>query len=202
MRFLLEDNERDVGGVGHYQGLLPEVGFTCSGRLLGWVFGANWAGNTGEFTELQIWRQTSEVGVYTKVGNTAIVTSQNQSKLYYYTLSTPLTFQAGDALGYYQPSSHDSQLKLLYEEGRRGELQGTYYYSRLQSPPTELDTRMQTLYTKYQIFINVIAGIHPSVLAFGTLWCTSFWYTHDTIYVIVVRWRRVVYVACASGDGT
>ena len=22
------------------------------------------------------------------------------------------------------------------------------------------------------------------------------------IYVIVVRWRRVVYVACASGDGT
>ena len=53
---ILLDNKADVDPEGHYQGIFPEVGFTCSRQLLGWVFGAQWEGNSALFTELQIWR--------------------------------------------------------------------------------------------------------------------------------------------------
>ena len=94
----------------NYQGLFPEVGFTCSGRLVAWVFGAHWQGHSQAFTELQIWRPVGEDGVYTKVGSTTIMTSENQTDLYHYPLSSPLAFQAGDVFGYYQPPSDRSQL--------------------------------------------------------------------------------------------
>ena len=58
---ILLDNEGDVYPEGHYQGIFPEVGFTCSGQLLGWVFGAKWEGNSPSFTygDLQVLMESS-----------------------------------------------------------------------------------------------------------------------------------------------
>ena len=141
-----------------FQGIFPEVGFTCSGTLLSWVFGAKWEGNSQSFTEIQIWRPVGEDGVFRKVGSTTIMTPQNQSNLYYYPLSSPLAFQAGDVLGYYQPPSENSQLRLLFENDRRGDLQLGYYYYNQPSSPSTLDIRQGAIYRTYQIFINVVTG--------------------------------------------
>ena len=59
--------------------------------------------------ELQIWRPGSEDGVFFKVGSTTIVTEESQTELYQCPLASPMTFQSGDVLGYYQP---DSQLSI------------------------------------------------------------------------------------------
>ena len=142
----------------NYQGLFPEVGFTCSGRLVAWVFGAHWQGHSQAFTELQIWRPVGEDGVYTKVGSTTIMTSENQTDLYHYPLSSPLAFQAGDVLGYYQPPSDRSQLRLIYEVDEKGGLQLGYFYKNQPSSPSQLDIRNGFIYCIYQMFINVETG--------------------------------------------
>ena len=141
-----------------FQGILPEVGFTCSGRLVSWVFGAEWEGNSQSFTELQIWRPVGEDGVYTKVGSTTIITPETRTQLYHYPLSTPLDFRAGDVLGYYQPPSENSQLRLIYEGDERGQFQLGYYYKNLPSSPSVLDTREGSVYRTYQMLINVETG--------------------------------------------
>ena len=92
------------------QGIVPSISFTCNGSILSWVFGADWEGNTDSFTELQIWRPGSEDGSYTKVGSTTIMVERNTARLYEYRLSSPLAFQAGDILGYYQ-----GQFRLIFE---------------------------------------------------------------------------------------
>ena len=152
--------EGDVIPDDHYQGIFPEVGFTCSGELLGWVFGAKWEGNSASFAELQIWRPTSDDGVFTKVGSTTIMTTQNHTDLYNYSLSSPLSFQAGDVLGYYQPPSSESQLRLFYERNVQIKLRNGIYFSEPQSPPKVLDIRIGKKYTKYQMFINLLTGKH------------------------------------------
>ena len=92
------------------QAIIPGISFTCSGNISSWIFGAEWYGNTGSYTELQIWRSSGD-GSYTKVGSTKIMTEENTT-LYEYPLSSPLSFQEGDILGYYQPSRSRSQLGL------------------------------------------------------------------------------------------
>ena len=135
-----------------YQAIFPEVGFTCSGSIDAWVFGAEWRGQD-RFPELQIWRPTGD-GAYTKVGNTIIITDSNSSRLYEYPLSSPLDFQAGDVFGYYQPDPPRSQLKILLEDGgRRKNQTGYYYYGS--SPVTDLFIPWGAMSTRFQIFVNV-----------------------------------------------
>ena len=141
----------------NYQGIFPEVGFTCSGSIEGWVFGAQWVGgNDREFTELQIWRPTGN-GAYTKVGNTTIITDRINSEFYEYPLSSPLDFQAGDVLGYYQPHSSQSQLRLRFEDGGRRKNQTGYYYMG-SSPASDLYLPWGAMSTRYQILVNVITS--------------------------------------------
>ena len=111
------------------QAIFPRVNFTCSGSIQSWIFGALWIGSTASFTELQIWRSSGD-GSYIKVGNTTVsVTEQTTTGLYYYPLSSPLPFQAGDILGYYQPYYTRSQLELPSGEDGQGQLQYYYIYS-------------------------------------------------------------------------
>ena len=142
----------------NFQGLFPEAQFTRSGKLVAWVFGAKWKGNTQLFTELQIWRPVGDDGVYNKVGSTTIATSENLTRLYYYPLIPPLDFQAGDVLGYYQPPSESSLLSLYYENDVRGDLQLGYYYRNTPGSPALLDIRQGSIYRNYHIFINVVTG--------------------------------------------
>ena len=141
----------------NYQGIFPEVGFTCNGSIKSWVFGGQWVGQNSFFIELQIWRPTGDDGVYTKVGNTTVVVERmNSSDIYEYPLSPSLTFQSGDVLGYYQPSPFQSQLRLLFELNGREPQRGYYYYRT--SPASELDIRSGAQSTAFQILVDVVTG--------------------------------------------
>ena len=146
------------------QGIFPEVGFTCSGQLLGWVFGAQWEGNSASFTELQIWRPTNVYGVFTKVGSTTIMTTESHTGFYNYSLSSPLAFQAGDVLGYYQPPPSESQLTLYYEHNTMNIFKAGVSFYGFQSPPNQLDIRDQDVSSDYQMFINVQTGKSVTII--------------------------------------
>ena len=141
-----------------YQGIFPEVGFTCSGSIDGWVFGAQWVGHDDrQFTELQIWRPTGD-GAYTKVGNTTIIVPERKTNRFYeYPLSSPLDFQAGDVLGYYQPPADQSQLRVRLEDESLRKIQTGYYYFS-SSPATKLYLPWGALSTRYQILVNVFTS--------------------------------------------
>ena len=98
------------------QAILPYINFTCDGSILSWTFGAQWEGNSPRYTELQIWRSSGD-GSYAKVGSTTIMLEEeNSTQLYHYTLTSPLPFQAGDILGFFQGNQSTSQLSLLFED--------------------------------------------------------------------------------------
>ena len=157
----LDRMDRLLGNIGtlvfanNLQVIYPEVGFTCSGNIQSWVFGAQWVGQSSLFTELQIWRPTGN-GVYTKVGHTTINTARSDSKLYEYPLSPPLAIQAGDVLGVYQPQRSLSQLSLLFaQDGRENQLE--YLYSRT-SPANSLNINSGNRSITFQLFVNVVTG--------------------------------------------
>ena len=154
---------------GNIQGIFPEVGFTCNGSIQSWVFGATYEGHEDQSIELQIWRPTGN-RVYTKVGNTAIFTTEIRN-LYETPLSSPLAFQAGDVLGYYQPEPSQSQLRLRFEkEGRDGQL--AYFDASVTSPASELDVRSRTSNSQYQIMVTVVTG-ESSFVPYIILTCVT-----------------------------
>ena len=140
-----------------YQAIFPEVGFTCSGSIDAWVFGAEWVSGRDRLPELQIWRPTGDDGAYTKVGNTTIDTTRDTSEFYEYPLSPPLDFQAGDVFGYYQPTPPQSQFKIIVEDGGKRKNQTGYYYFS-PSPATDLYIPWGAMSTRYQVFVNVITS--------------------------------------------
>ena len=145
------------------QAIFPGVNFTCSGSIQSWIFGAFWNGNTASFTELQIWRSSGD-GSYTKVRSTTVnVTERNATRLYYYPLSSPLPFQAGDILGYYLPRFWSSQLVLHSEWYGQGQLQ--YYYTRSSAASQLVVSESTNSDSRYQVLINMITGepIHVSM---------------------------------------
>ena len=117
MDAVLGDYGRVVHSPSDRQAIFPGVNFTCSGSIQSWIFGAQWIGSTASFTELQIWRSSGD-GSYIKVGSTTIMTEENTTELYYYPLSSPLPFQAGDILGYYQPNPQASWHYFLRRMGK------------------------------------------------------------------------------------
>ena len=151
------DNEGNLVVIfSNSQAILPEVNFICSGSILSWVFGAQWEGHTDSYTELQIWRPGSEDGVYNKVGSTTIVTEKSQTRIYQYSLTSPLIFQAGDVLGFYQPEPSRSQLTLIGEGEARGRQLG-YYHLDSTSAASQLNISIHGD-DRYQVFINAVTG--------------------------------------------
>ena len=138
------------------QAIFPEVSFTCSGSIQSWVFGAQWEGNTNSYTELQIWRPGSRDGVYSKVGSTTIMTEKLHTRVYQYPLSSPLTFQAGDVLGFYQPAPSRSQLTLIGEGEARGRQLG-YYHLETPSAASQLNISVRGD-NRFQVLINAVTG--------------------------------------------
>ena len=156
MDAVLGDYGRVVYSPTDRQAIFPVVNFTCSGSIQSWIFGARWIGSTASFTELQIWRSSGD-GSYTKVGNTTvIVTERNATRLYYYPLPSPMPFQAGDILGYYQPYYMRSQLSLRFEKDGQGQL--GYYYTRSSAASQLVISESTNSDSRYQVLINVITG--------------------------------------------
>ena len=150
------------------QAIFPGINFTCSGSIRSWIFGAFWIGHTASFTELQIWRSSGD-GSYTKVGSTTIMTEENTTWLYYYPLPSPMPFQAGDILGYYQPYYMRSQLSLRFEKDGQGQL--GYYYTRSSAASQLVISESTNSDSRYQVLINVITGepiyMSPWIMCLG-----------------------------------
>jgi hypothetical protein len=110
--------DKEPGTKDKRQVLIPDINFTCNGSVTRWIFGAKWEGKMPAHTELQIWRRTpNTVKTYTKVNwTTVMVGTENDSKVYEYMLETPLAFQEGDILGYFQPNKRESELDLYLEK--------------------------------------------------------------------------------------
>ena len=98
------------------QGIFPGMNFTCNGSIQSLIFGAKWTnGSNQSFPELQIW-SPRETESYIKVRNALIkVPRENTSQLYWYILTSPLAFEAGDILGYYQPDISTCQFALYFD---------------------------------------------------------------------------------------
>ena len=139
------------------QVLVPQTTFTCNGSILSWTFGASWEGNTPGLTELQIWRSSGD-GSYTKVGSTTIVTEESiTAGFYQYPLSSPLPFQAGDILGFFQPATSTSQLGLYHEEVTMF----NYRINSLPAPASQFNI-VGRIENPYQPMIDVETGNYIS----------------------------------------
>ena len=147
---------KNDGAVGtsniNRQCIYPGINFTCDGTIQSWVYGAQWEDIA--FFELQIWRIDSGDGVYSRVGSTTITAEQSLTNLYHHPLSTPLPFQAGDILGYYQPSR---PLRLLLEvDGSRSQL--SYTFDDLSSAASQLNIAVSDIIENQLPLISVVTG--------------------------------------------
>ena len=133
------------------QAITPNINFTCDGSILSWTFGAQWQGNFPIYNELQIWRSSGD-GSYTKVGSTTLILGENPTRLYRYTLTSPLSFQAGDILGYFQ---YSDSAYLLFENVTSGH---PLYYVRQNSPSTLFTTGSSSLFDGARMLVNVETG--------------------------------------------
>ena len=97
---------------------MPDINFTCDGTITRWIVGAEWEGDdTPAYTELQIWRMSSNNEYIKIAGTNIIVGSENDSEVY--EIDNQLTFQEGDILGYFQPRRLNSELNLHLEDSDR-----------------------------------------------------------------------------------
>ena len=101
-----------------HQRIIPSLNFTCDGAISKWIIRAQWNGGGTAFPDLQLWRSSIGNGVYTKVGNTTLnVTSENTSSVYELAVRPSLPFQRGDILGIFQPAGARSHLDIYYRKG-------------------------------------------------------------------------------------
>ena len=75
---------------------------------------------TGELPEIQIWRQT-DTDTYTKQNFSRVSANETEpgTNIHEYYPETPLEFQEGDILGYFQPDEPVSQI-ILYAQRESG----------------------------------------------------------------------------------
>jgi len=100
------------------QRIIPSLNFTCDGAISKWIIRARWNGGGTAFPDLQLWRSSSGNGVYTKVGNTTLsATSENSSSVYELAVRPSLPFQRGDVLGIFQPNGQLNRLRIHYRTG-------------------------------------------------------------------------------------
>ncbi len=99
------------------QRIIPDITFTCSGTVTEWIVAAEWKGGGMDvnFPEMQVWRETATgSGVYTKIHETTMSFSEeNTAGIYQYTI-TPIDVQSGDVLGMFEPDK--SRLELYYTD--------------------------------------------------------------------------------------
>ena len=144
------------------QGIFPGTNFTCNGNIQSLIFGAKWTdGSNQSFPELQIWRLNESELYYSKVSNALIkVTRKNTSRLYWYNLTSPLAFEAGDILGYHQPDISTCQLE-LYFDYQAEEGHPAYFYG-IATPTSHLhvsDPIMgRTTIPSVQPLLDVVTG--------------------------------------------
>lgn len=116
--------------------IIPDVMFSADGVILNVTMGALHQIGGSRFPEIQIWRSTDQrewfkVGT---IGSTAAITYNIALNVHRYTPLSPLAVQAGDVLGFYQPHSLSSALRIFMQSD--GPL--NYYRGSLFSPLTRM----------------------------------------------------------------
>ena len=141
---ILEDNERVSiisYGSASLQVLIPSMNFTRRGSISRLTVGAQWLTSlhtTGvTFTELQVWRETSD-REFTKIAQTSpMIETANTDGVYQDILQNPIEFEEGDVFGFYQSSRLPNANILL----RASTENCTPYYTsacNADQPPTHL----------------------------------------------------------------
>ena len=94
--------------------------FSCNGSVTKWIYGAVDRSVTGKLPEIQIWHQT-DTDTYTKQTFSRVSANETEpgTNIHEYYPETPLEFQEGDILGYFQPRNDDSQI-ILYAQRESG----------------------------------------------------------------------------------
>ena len=131
---------RSLRRLNRAQRIIPSLNFTCDGAISKWIIRARWNGGGTAFPDLQLWRSSNGDGVYTKVGNTTLsATAENTSSMYELAVKPSLPFQRGDILGIFQPAGARSHLDIYYRKGGENPLN---FVSRTHNSVTEppLDT--------------------------------------------------------------
>ena len=116
MSLLISDSRRRD----RRQLLYPELKFSCNGSVTKWIYGAVDRSATGELPEIQIWHQ-NDIDTYTKQTFSCVSANETEpgTNIHEYYPETPLEFQKGDILGYFQPRDRDSQI-VLYAQRESG----------------------------------------------------------------------------------
>lgn len=127
--------DRQIRSHASEQRLIPNLRFTCNGTITKWIIGAHRPIRppASIHPQLQIWRRPPRESAYVRAGYTnitdlALTVHQN---VYEVVPSSELRVQAGDALGFFQPSGEESTLLLYYLQ----EFDGSMNYRKESSIP-------------------------------------------------------------------
>ena len=103
-----------VGANWDRQVIVPEINFTCSGRVQTLMFGTSWFRDYTQYPEFQIWRPLEgEDNVYQLVGQISVENQQQVSgQIYQLQGESLLQFEPGDILGFNQPARDDSRSRI------------------------------------------------------------------------------------------
>ena len=156
------------------QRIIPSLRFDCDGAITKWIVGASWnnAASATSFPDLQIWRNSSTNGVYTKVGNTTLIaTSSNSSRLYAFPVEPSLQFRRGDILGIFQPIGPQSRLSILYRTGRGNPLNFVFRPpENVTEPPLEIFTTSSSSIIRQTVLPLVTMEICKACKQIYNLW--------------------------------
>ena len=129
----------------------PNINFTCDGSIRSWTLAAQRGGDSQVYTELQIWRSNG-TNLYTKVGSTPVILGEEEDSIYNITLSSPLPFQAGDILGFFQ---HSMSTHLQYEIVGSGH---PVHYVIQDSPSSQFNIDDSSSVDGVHVLVNVETG--------------------------------------------
>ncbi len=125
------------------QRLIPQLEFTCNGNITKWIIGGHRRPTPlgSAQPQLQVWRRLPTESAYNRIAYSEVtdLTLTDRPNVYEVVPSSPLMIQAGDILGYFQPSHEESGVLLYYLQ----EFDGPMNYRRVSNIPMESDFLLQ-----------------------------------------------------------
>ena len=104
--------------------IVTGMSFNCSGSLTGLLLGVDVrpGGGRDQYPEVQIWRRAGTISNYNRRGTQDITLAAGDFSpdgVLQYNLNPALSFQSGDVLGVWQPSTGSSVVR-LFHDGQNG----------------------------------------------------------------------------------
>ena len=139
--------------------LLPGDSFNCSGTMTGLLLVGDVRkimASRNQYPEIHIYRNTGgDAYEYTRQGSQVIELAEgdfSSDGVLQYNLTTPISFQNGDVLGFYQPPEGDSVVRVYYREA------AVTTYQNSVSPISSINLNDFSIVTDEEILISPISG--------------------------------------------